>query len=235
MYKKVRRKPVENVLEKLLEYLSELPIEPDASFWFGYGQGGMPSVEEPGNFKGKNLAVYNLLKLLPSGTLLDMACNKGWYAKLAASLGHKCVAFDLDDASVCRLFRDARSESAPILPLVMDFTWPTPSYGMALRHPSAVDRLRCDITLALAIVHHLVFKRNMSFEAIAETISLYTKKVAIIEFVPREDRFVSSWIRPEHSWYTLDRFTRVLKRHFPEITVHEEPSSRKLLFCRKPL
>jgi hypothetical protein len=233
MYKRLSRTPVEVILQELLQYLVNLKIEPSSSFWSGYGQGGMPKIDEPGNFQGKNLAVYNLLKLLPPGTLLDMACNKGWYTKLAASLGHRCVAFDLDDDSICRLFQEADAESLPILPLIIDFTWPTPAYGVALRIPSAIDRLRCDTTLVLAIVHHLVFKKRMSFEAIAKTISLYTKRVSIIEFVPREDRFVVSWLRDEHSWYTLDGFIRALRRHFAEIAVHEEPSGRKLLLCRK--
>jgi hypothetical protein len=234
IYKRSKRRRVEESLEALMEYLSTLKLEPTPSFWSGYGQGGMPPVEEPETFKGKNLAVYNALKSVPPGTLLDMACNKGWYARLAVSLGHRCVAFDLDDGSVCRLFEDARSKSLPILPLLMDFTWPTPPYGIALRNSSAIDRLKCDNTLALAIVHHLVFKKGLSFEAIADTISLFTKKIAIVEFVPPEDRYVAGWMRPEHSWYRLDRFMWVLKRHFSEITVCEEPSGRKLLICRKP-
>jgi hypothetical protein len=235
IYKRLKRGRIDTALQELLAYLTNLQVTPSSSSWLEYGQGGMPSVSEPEKFKGKNLAVYNVLRSLPPGTLLDIACNKGWYATLAASLGHRCVAFDLDDAAVCRLFQTARARSAPILPLVIDFTWPTPSFGIALRHPSAIERLRCDTTLALAIMHHLVFKRNLSFEAIVETISLYTKKAAIIEFVPREDRYVAAWIRPEHSWYTLDQFIPILKRRFTDVSVHDEPSGRKLLFCRKPL
>lgn len=55
----------------------------------------------------------------------------------------------------------------------------------------AAGRLRCEMVLALAVTHHLVFGQGMSFELIAETMDAFSEKWLIIEFIPGNDRFVS--------------------------------------------
>lgn len=221
-------------LQKLLEYVQGLSVEPPASTWAAYGQGGMPPVDDPEQFGEKAWAVYRLLRRLDTGMLLDVAGNKGWYAELAASMGHRAVSFDTDDASVCDLHRRVRSKRLPILPLLMDFLYPTPPYSIGLGKASAIERLRSDTTLMLALVHHLVFKRGMHFEPIVRIIAQYTRQHAIIEFPPREDRYVREWLQPQHDWYTLERFVGTLRRYFTLVEIHDSwPKPRKLILCRK--
>jgi hypothetical protein len=218
--------------EELLRYVRDLSVKPVKSLWTDYGQGGMPAVDYPGEFGEKAKAVYNLLQRLDPGTLLDLGGNKGWYAELAASMGHSVVSADIDDAAVCYLYQRVKAKQLPILPLVLDFRYPTPPYSIGLGKASAFERLRSDTALVLALVHHLVFKQNLYFDPIVEIISQYTKRHAIIEFVPKEDRYVREWLQPKFYWYSLDNFIRSLKRHFHTIEVHESwPEPRQLLLC----
>ena len=221
-------------LQKLLEFIEELPIVPARTTWTDYGQAGMPPVGELDQFSEKPQAVSGLLGGLAPGTLLDVGGNKGWYAELGASMGYRVVSFDTDDASVCGLYQRVQAKRLPILPLVLDFLYPTPPYSIGLGKPSASERLRSDVTLVLALVHHLVFKQGLHFEPIARVISEYTRKHAIIEFPPSEDRYVKEWIQPTHQWYTLDNFVTTLRRHFASIEIFESwPLPRKLILCSR--
>jgi len=221
-------------LARLSDWIDQLEVEPTGNDWTDYGQGGMPSVHQPEEFGEKAAAVHRLLEAVEPGTLLDMAGNKGWYAELAASMGHRVVCFDADDASICRLYHRLKDGDLPILPLVLDFRYPTPPFSIGLGKASAFDRLSCDTVLALAIVHHLVFTCHLFFEPIADIIARYTRKQAIIEFVPVDDVHVRKWVTPRHRWYTLDNFLKVLSRHFVSCEVHDSsPSPRKLIVCRK--
>jgi hypothetical protein len=232
--RKARNGKTYEALAELLGYIERFSLKPRKSVWTDYGQGGMPPVDRLGQFGEKAKAVYCLLQHLPSGTLLDLGSNKGWYAELAASMGHRVVSIDVDDAAVCDLFRRVKARQLPILPLVLDFRYPTPPYSIGLGKASALERLRSDATLVLALVHHLVFKQHLHFDPIVEIISQYTRKHTIIEFVPKEDRYVGEWFEPRFHWYSLDNFTRSLKRHFRTIEMHRSwPEPRQLLFCSK--
>lgn len=221
-------------LRELDEYVQHLSIKHQAGFWTGYGQGGMPPVDQPDRFNEKAKAVLNLLKRLSPGTLLDLAGNKGWYAELAASMGHSVVSTDIDDSSVCYLYQRVKEKQLPILPLVLDFRFPTPPYGIGLGRGSAFERLHSNTTLTLALVHHLVFKEHMRFDTIIDIISQYSDKHAILEFVPKEDRYVREWYNPKFEWYSLDNLIKSLGRHFHTIEVFESwPEPRQLLFCSK--
>jgi hypothetical protein len=117
----------------------------------------------------------------------------------------------------------------------MDFKHPSRAYGIFCEQlPSALERLRCSLGMALALVHHLVFKRCMRFEQIARGLSLFAADRALVEFVPREDRFVREWWSPRFSWYTLDGFVSAFRQEFRNVTIlpsHPEP--RVLLLCER--
>ena len=233
-YNSQKKNELSSKLESLLEYIDTLKINPDKSFWSDYGQGGMPPVNKTELFKEKASAVYNLLENISPGLILDMAGNKGWYAELATSLGHRAISFDIDDASVCNLYRRVKKQELPILPLVLNFLYPTPAYSIGLGKASAYERLQADIVLALAITHHLIFNQNVFFEPIVDIIANYTRKIAIIEFVPKEDKYVREWFSQEHYWYSLDNFIKVCNRRFSNIEVYDSsPAPRKLLMCFK--
>jgi hypothetical protein len=223
------------VLEQLVEYISKLEIPPRASGWINYRQGGMPPIDAPDGFSIKQRTVFELLGRFPPSRVLDMGCNKGWYAELAQSLGHQVVGFDVDDETICNVYRRVQEGRLSILPLLADFAWPRPEYGLGLGGRNAYERLGCDITLAMALVHHLVFSQHLRFETIAWIISNYTKRTALVDFPPEEgDITVSKWMRPGYEWYTLENFVTAMKRHFPNIALYEsEPAPRRLLVCTK--
>jgi len=231
---KSRRKNFPAILAKLLRYVRGLELKPRGGVWIKYREGIMPRITDPGSFNAKQENVFRVLKELPKGTLMDIGCNKGWYSELAASLGHRVLAFDTDNETICHLYRSVKANNLPILPLIMDFAWPTPNYGLGLGGRDAFERLRCDVTLGLALVHHLVFRNHLRFETIAWILDRFTRSCAIVDFPPKEDITVAKWIRPGLEWYTLDHFVAALKPYFPKIALYQsDPTPRQLLVCRR--
>jgi SAM-dependent methyltransferase len=183
----------------------------------------------------KQKIIHKILSKLQPATVLDIGSGSGWYSKLAASLGSKVVSFDIDESCITQLYAEARAEQLSILPLVMDFTKPTPSRGLANHWAiAATERFPCEMVLALAVVDHLVLKQRLNFDQIVEGLAQFSKRWAIVEFIPREDPAISKLWSERVSWYTLDHFMDALKKRFSKVRVMKSgPESRVLLLCEK--
>ncbi len=217
-------------LRKLEEYVERLePPEPPQGYWGNY-----PQDEEGGGVTQKQQTILDFLTVLHPQSLLDMGTNKGWFALQAESLGCKVVAFDYEEYCVDQLYLAGKTANKRILPLHMDFIYPTPPSGHALALRSSFERLQCDISLVLGMVHHLVLKQGLKFDHIAEIVSRYTLKAAIVEFVPASDPHVVGWEIPPH--YSKQNLIKVMAER--GLTLEADrflPDDRRdvLLFVRK--
>jgi hypothetical protein len=77
-----------------------------------------------------------------------------------------------------------------------------------------------------------VFKQGLNFSQVIEKINPFVKKQLIIEFQPKEDKFVSRWWNENYRWYTLENLVAELQKYFPQITVmNSTPKPRKMICC----
>ncbi|HXD79690.1 MAG TPA: class I SAM-dependent methyltransferase [Puia sp.] len=121
-----------------------------------------------------------------SGVALDLGCNDGWFARILAEHGRPVIAVDADWQCVDRLYRKGISA---ILPLCVDLANPTPACGFRNAERAAfTDRMRSDLVVALALVHHLALGRNIPLPLIADGFQQLTRRHLIVEFVPATDR-----------------------------------------------
>lgn len=206
----------------------------------------------------KQTVVSDVLQTLRPKTVLDLACNTGWFSILAAKNGCEVIACDIDEACIDKLYAVAKSEQLSILPLVMDVTRPTEAlmpveYEAVPKHAlmnkqgplihSAEDRLKCDLVMALAIVHHLALGRGISLCDIATLLAGFTKHCLLVEFVPVDDplvvaspdffpAFQGNPMRFES--YSIVEFTKQLSRHFSRICVKvSHPQQRSIVICER--
>lgn len=222
-------------LEKLRKSVQSIPLVADKTDWSSYnGPGEIVPTMTAESWPPKIRAVQSLLQRIKPGTVMDIGCNRGWFSELAAREGAQVVAIDLDEPSLSALYQKVRSNGSSILPLFMDIVRATPTYGLMEAYRSAKERLRVDMVLALALTHHLVFKRGLRFEGIAGLLAGFTKRWLLVEFVPPDDQYVREWMNERFSWYHLDGFQRALKGIFSRIEiVNSYPSPRVLLLCER--
>lgn len=221
----------------LIKKIKAIHFPRKASVWSDYPQ-GEESFEKKEAWTLKQQTVSNILDCLKPRSVLDVASNRGWFSVLAAKKGVSVISVDSDESSIADLYKRALKENLNILPLVMNIVNPTPSFGWCLKQfPSAIERLRSDMTLALALMHHLVFTQWQNFERIAELFDCFTNKWLLIEFIPRDDeksRLLLARKEDTYDWYTFENFIKVMENKYNKIEVFESfPQGRKLVLCHK--
>jgi hypothetical protein len=221
--------PSKSFLQKLRREVEAIPLRTESTEWTSYPDtSDEPELEN--SIKAQN--VHRLLQRLKPEVVLDAGCNKGWFSQMACEEGASVIAVDVDEPSLDRLYLKVKSKRLPILPVFMDISMPTPVHGLAEYYPSAKQRFQADMVLALAISHHLVFKKGLSFDSIVRMLASFTKKWLIVEFVPPEDRYVKQWMTDKHSWYQEKNFLEALQKRFSRVDkVPSAPEPRLLFFC----
>ncbi len=223
-------------LDQLIKEVAAISLPRQKTPWSDYyGADFAYGLENSAGWNQKQKAVAQILEQLRPKSVLDVACNRGWFSLLAASKGCQVVAFDRDENCIAQLYYDAKENNARVLPLIMDLLNPTPAFGWnAAQFPSAIDRFRCELVFAFAIVHHLVFKQLQNFDRVVETLNSFTGKWLLLEFPSPEDEKVKGMWQERCSWYNLDNLNLALAKHFKIIKVVDSyPATRKLILCEK--
>ena len=94
------------------------------------------SFEPNSGWNAKQLSMHKILSGKKPRTVLDIASGSGWFSELAAQFSDYVAAFDTDPEAVVALVRQRPRADLPILPLVMDFTRPTPVGALPIIHTS---------------------------------------------------------------------------------------------------
>lgn len=138
--------------------------------------------------QAKRDAVRSMLEEARPASVWDLGANTGEFSRLASDMDISTLAFDIDPAAVERNYRQVIEDGEThMLPLVMDFTNPSPSIGWAhAERQSLADRGPADLLMALALVHHLAIGNNLPLDRIA-TFLRRLGRWLIIEFVPKSD------------------------------------------------
>ncbi len=133
----------------------------------------------------------------------DLGCNTGTFSRIAGEHADYVVSMDGDWMAIERLYRaqQSRPDRAKILPLVVDLSDPSPSQGWrGLERKSLPERGKPELTLCLALIHHIVIGSNIPLaEFIAWLAGLGTSLV--IEFVGRDDEMVQKLLRNKDDQY----------------------------------
>jgi SAM-dependent methyltransferase len=233
----LKSKERRSFFESLKKDVLSLQIAAGQSHWSRY-YADINAFFEPANFHAKQRQVSDLLKRCNPSSVVDIGCNQGGYAILAAQAGARVTAFDTDEDSVTMLYRLAKMKQLNILPLVNDVLYPSPQAGWrGVEFPPGPVRFRSHMALALALVHHLAITQIQTFDRIVRTLADYTERWLITEFVPLEDPRSQELLvtnQRDLSWYTPGAFIDALKKEFPLVeTFPSHPAGRMLCFCQK--
>lgn len=123
--------------------------------------------------------------------LLDLGCNTGRHACLAAGRGIETVAADRDHHVIGSLWQRARAERLPLLPIVLDLARPTPGLGWGNQETLSFQERaagKFDVVLAYAILHHLWVTEGLPMEATVRWLHSLEAPWVLAEHVAPEDR-----------------------------------------------
>ncbi|MGH9666713.1 MAG: class I SAM-dependent methyltransferase [Bryobacteraceae bacterium] len=172
------------------------------STWSGYLETERPYQDD--QLQAKMSFVEAALRTSKPTRVLDVGCNTGRFSELAARSGADVVAIDGDPGVVGTLWRRAGSESLSILPLVVNFSRPTPATGWCNREcASFLDRARgsFDALMMLAVLHHLLITDRVPLGEILRLAAELTTRWLIVEWVEPEDRMFQRLLRGRDALY----------------------------------
>ncbi len=174
------------------------------------------------------------------GRVWDIGCNTGAYSRIAAENADLVVAMDADYLAVERLYQSLKASPpanrTPILPLVNNLVDPSVGLGWrGVERKALTDRGRPELTLCLALVHHLVIGHGVPLQEFLEWLSSLRTSL-VIEFVSKTDPMVQRLLRgrrDNYADYEPEVFERLLSELFDvEASERLASGSRTLYFAK---
>ena len=200
-------------VRKMKRLVEGLGWAQDQSEWAGYGECHNYSAED---HTRKEDFVRRCVGQQALGTVWDIGCNQGQFARIAAESANLVLAMDVDHLSVERMFL-SKDLPANVHPLVQNLVDPSPAWGW--RHQERrelADRSTPDAVLALALIHHIVISNHIPLDDFVDWLAGLTPRL-LIEFVGRDDDKVQTLLRNKaeaYADYDQSRLEEALGRHY---------------------
>ena len=173
------------LLDSLRRTITGLRWDAGGTEWADYDRQTSYSADAT---RSKESIVETMLRDAGGRVVWDLGANVGRFSAIAAGLGRRVVAWDVDPAATELHYRRLRDDgSSAILPLIQDLVNPSPGLGWAGAERAAfLDRSNADVAMGLALVHHLAISNNVPLPMIAALFARLAP-AAVVEFVPKED------------------------------------------------
>lgn len=206
---------------KAKKMIKDLKISKVPSFWGTY----QASINEK-KLKRFDKIVEIVNSFDDVTSVIEFAANQGKLSSylLEKSKIKKVLATDYDANAVNSMYLHNK-DSENFLPLLIDFVKPE---GRAFDR-NLEDRLNADVSIALAVTHHLLLTQNYDLDYIFKTISKFTNQYTLIEFMPFGLFGGDLKTTPKTpNYYTTEWFKEAFSRHFILISDEEVDFNRHL-------
>lgn len=177
----------------LRRLVRDLRVADVRSEWGDYATECSYSAEE---IAAKRAFVAEACAERPRPLVFDLGANTGDYSLIVAPRAGYVVSIDADELAVERLGARLRAEGPRnVLPLCINLADPSPGLGWRGRERrDLIGRGRPDLTLCLAVVHHLAITANVPLVEIVRWLRDLGGEL-VIEFPTREDPMVRRLLR----------------------------------------
>ena len=189
---KLSKKAQSNIIESLFNYIKKLELN-ESSEWGNYYE---KTNYEQAAFEGKKKLIREWVTALSPQRIIDVGGNDGTFARTVIDTVPDVIVTDIDSNAVDYNYKQLQeNKETNMLPFVCDVLQPAPGIGFNnTERNSLIERLGAyapDVTMALALIHHITLSGNVPFEKSAEFFAKFSSTL-IIEFPKREDSWVES-------------------------------------------
>lgn len=226
------------VLMSIVEYLAKnlekvKPCEKKESRWTEYISDELPYSAL--QFECKEKFLRSLFNKMSLPRVLDIGCNIGHFSQIAAQNKSSVVAIDSDPAAVGRTWKVAHSNNLNILPLVINFSRPSPSVGWNNDEArSFLERAKnqFDLVMMLAVIHHLVDGERIPLDEVLQILKKINSKYIVFEYIGPQDesRKRVAKGRVSEDLNSIDSFEKAIKKYFYIERFEPIPNSHRSLY-----
>jgi len=184
----------------------------------------------------KTTLVRSFSNFVDFKTVIDLGANDGHFSLLFGD-DKNVIATDADCNCINDLYLNLKKEKRTnILPLVNNLTTPSPAIGWNnTERESITTRLKADLVLALALIHHLAIANNVPLQLIADWLQPMGEDL-IIEFVPKSDEKVKLLLQNRKDIfddYTLENFKAIFTKKYKIVGEEKVGTTNRVLFLMK--
>jgi len=217
---------------QLCEWILDGSRSGSASNWSGYASDRDHYTEKERRLKRD--WVHEWLSRTQPDWVLDLGCNTGEFSEIAANAGSRVIAADLDHDCIQILFQRSR-DSHRIYPIVVNVADMVGGKGFAgVEFPSFFDRIddRIDLTMTLALIHHLTISEGIDIAEVARLAKRITKGYLIVEFIANTDPMAELLARQRNrniDCLTIENQIGAFSKYFDVLDKRLLPSSGRCL------
>lgn len=168
----------------------------------------------------KRETIAGWLQRLRPACVLDLGCNQGEFSLIAAEQAQAVIALDADQASLERL-RQRIEPRHSITTVWASLDEPSGGRGWCgTEQPGLLDRLheRADVTLVLALIHHLSIGGGIPMAEVAAMLARTTRGHLVVELLDTSDVKVQALMaarnRDDAARFDIEHQRAALDRHF---------------------
>ena len=217
----VSKQAMTGLIESLENTVKKLDWKPGGTEWGNYYD--ITNYSDSA-FEHKKQLIGEWTRRLQPALVWDLGANNGVFSRAAAEAASdtQVISFDIDPTAVEQNYRQVKAEKHErLLPLVLDLTNPSPAIGWANRERDSFGgRGPADLTLALAVIHHLAISNNVPLLQLAGFFANVGRWL-VIEFVPKSDSQVQKLLASREDifpGYTREGFEAAFSNKF---RIHE--------------
>ena len=229
---KVSRQALLNIVDNLYNTVLSINLSKYKTEWDEY-YSNTNYTEEGFEAKKEIIGEFGA-RILPK-KVWDFGANTGVFSRIFSENGADVKAFDIDPLAIEKNYLEAKEKGEEnIFPLIFDIINPTPALGFNNRERKTLEQRAqgVDLTLALALMHHLRITYNVPFSFQAEYFSSFSKYL-IIEFVQKEDSKVQNMLLNREDIfddYTKEGFEVEFKRFYKILDTKPIPETKRALY-----
>ncbi|MSO78362.1 MAG: class I SAM-dependent methyltransferase [Acidimicrobiia bacterium] len=227
---------VRGQVRRLRKIVQRLKWEPRGSTWSNYTERGHYT---DADLDAKETFVRTAAARQRRRQVLDIGANDGRFSDAVLEHADSVVALDADPLVVDHLYRSLRERhDERIVPVCMDIaSMSVPAGWRGQERPGFTDRVKPDLVLALAVVHHLAVTDSVPLDEVAAMLRDFGSDV-VVEFPTPDDQMVRRLARMKKAGvvdrYTLDVFEAAIESRFEVIERVTLPSATRILFHLQP-
>ncbi len=225
-----------NIINSLYDYIKKLSIK-EHSEWGDY-YNKLNYTNEA--FLQKADIINNWVNKLKAKVLIDVGGNDGTFVRQLQNKPELALICDIDNNAVDLNYKSIKiNKELNIIPFVLDVLNPSPSIGFNNKErDSFINRVKNfapDVTLALALIHHMTLSGNIPFKMSANFFASFSKYL-IIEFPKRDDSWVQRLLSSKgefqnhFKFYTIENFRKDYLSYFETIDEICINNSERVLF-----
>ncbi|WP_299890740.1 class I SAM-dependent methyltransferase [uncultured Lacinutrix sp.] len=228
-----------NIIESLYNYIKKLELKEKSEWGEYYNKTNYSNIA----FQEKSKLINLWAKNINAKTVIDLGGNDGTFVRQIDTNLNQALVCDIDNNAVDYNYKQVKTnKESYMLPFVLDVLNPSANIGFSNKERfSFIKRIKDyapDVTLALAVIHHMTLSGNITFDMSAEFFAQFSNHL-VIEFPKQKDSWVQRLLKAKgefeahFDFYTIENFKSSYLNHFNIVEEQAIKDSERVLFLLK--